>query len=385
MLQTILAKVFDHHSDRRSQSPKVSRLGFRTLLSPHWHGGRRLCPWCSRLPSFWRAEGATRTRGAASGTPGHGKPQGTAQLAAVTVASATPTPAAVASPSRCTVGRGIDVPSFTHRCRYRGLRPLHLRIPFQGSISQSRPQGFDVQQDLRVPPRAADDPSFEGALVAHYADVLGGGGGGGGGGGPPPPPPPLSARPTFRQTTAWSSSSRRSSRRCGSACPTAGSRGCARSSSTCGWTRHLTAGHAATAVVTRKPDGSWRICCYYQGLNAITRPGRAGGLDALLGGTRGSRFFTKACPGSILQAAISAYNQLRVRAARRGPVTRTLLLATLTTFMAATAGLALARSPGLGTRLANRPGLNLNDRIGIPARPAEPDSRAESRLLGYVI
>ena len=111
----------------------------------------------------------------------------------------------------------------------------------------------------------------------------------------------------------------------------------------------------------------------------------AGGLDALLGGTRGSRFFTKACPGSILQAAISAYNQLRVRAARRGPVTRTLLLATLTTFMAATAGLALARSPGLGTRLANRPGLNLNDRIGIPARPAEPDSRAESRLLGYVI
>ena len=62
----------------------------------------------------------------------------------------------------------------------------------------------------------------------------------------------------------------------------------------------------------RKPDGSWRICYDYRGLNAITRPAvePLPHIDALLDGTRGSRFFTK------LDLA-SSYLQLRVRAADR--------------------------------------------------------------------
>ena len=39
-----------------------------------------------------------------------------------------------------------------------------------------------------------------------------------------------------------------------------------------GWIQHSTAGHAAAVVFARKPDGSWRICYDYRGLNAITRP-----------------------------------------------------------------------------------------------------------------
>ena len=61
----------------------------------------------------------------------------------------------------------------------------------------------------------------------------------------------------------------------------------------------------------RKPDGSWRICYDYRGLNAITRPAvEPPHIDALLDGTRGSLFFTK------LDLA-SSYHQLRVLAADR--------------------------------------------------------------------
>ena len=79
-----------------------------------------------------------------------------------------------------------------------------------------------------------------------------------------------------------------------------------------GWIQHSTAGHAASVVFARKPDGSWRICYDYRGLNAITRPAvePLPHIDALLDGTRGSRFFTK------LDLA-SSYLQLRVRAADR--------------------------------------------------------------------
>ena len=79
-----------------------------------------------------------------------------------------------------------------------------------------------------------------------------------------------------------------------------------------GWIQHSTAGHAAAVVFARKPDGSWRICYDYRGLNAITRPAvePLPHIDALLDGTRGSRFFTK------LDLA-SSYHQLRVRAVDR--------------------------------------------------------------------
>ena len=79
-----------------------------------------------------------------------------------------------------------------------------------------------------------------------------------------------------------------------------------------GWIQHSTAGHAAAAVFARKPDGSWRICYDYRGLNAITRPAvePLPHIDALLEGTRGSRFFTKL-------GLASSYHQLRVRAVDR--------------------------------------------------------------------
>ena len=79
-----------------------------------------------------------------------------------------------------------------------------------------------------------------------------------------------------------------------------------------GWIQHSTAGHAAAVVFARKPDGTWRICYDYRGLNAITRPAvePLPHIDALLDGTRGSCFFTK------LDLA-SSYHQLRVRAEDR--------------------------------------------------------------------
>ncbi len=62
-----------------------------------------------------------------------------------------------------------------------------------------------------------------------------------------------------------------------------------------GWIQHSTAGHAASVVFARKPDGTWRICYVYRGLNAISRPAvqPLPHIDALLDNTRGSCFFTK--------------------------------------------------------------------------------------------
>ena len=66
-----------------------------------------------------------------------------------------------------------------------------------------------------------------------------------------------------------------------------------------GWIQHSTAGHAASVVFARKADGSWRICYDFWGLSrdlkATTRPAveQLPHFDALLDGTRGSRFFTK--------------------------------------------------------------------------------------------
>jgi hypothetical protein len=63
----------------------------------------------------------------------------------------------------------------------------------------------------------------------------------------------------------------------------------------CCWILHSTAGHAAAVVFARKPDGSWRICYDYRGLNAITRLAvePLPHIDALLDATRGSSYFTK--------------------------------------------------------------------------------------------
>ncbi len=75
------------------------------------------------------------------------------------------------------------------------------------------------------------------------------------------------------------------------------------------WIQHSTAGHTASAVFARKPDGTWRICYDYRGLNAISWPAVVPlqHIDALLDSTRGSCFFTR------LDLA-SSYYQLRVRA-----------------------------------------------------------------------
>ncbi len=75
------------------------------------------------------------------------------------------------------------------------------------------------------------------------------------------------------------------------------------------WIQHSKAGHAASVVFARKPDGTWHICYYYRGLNAISRIAvePLQHIDALVDGTLGSCFFTK------LDLA-SRYHQLRVLA-----------------------------------------------------------------------
>jgi hypothetical protein len=76
-----------------------------------------------------------------------------------------------------------------------------------------------------------------------------------------------------------------------------------------GWIQHSTAGHAASVVFARKPDGSWRICYDYRGLNAITEPQvePLPHIHALLDETRGARWFTKF---DLAQG----YHQVRLRA-----------------------------------------------------------------------
>ena len=77
-----------------------------------------------------------------------------------------------------------------------------------------------------------------------------------------------------------------------------------------GWIQPSTAGHAASVVFARKPDGSWRICYDYRGLNAITEPlvEPLPHIDALLDETRGAQWFTKF---DLAQG----YHQVRIREA----------------------------------------------------------------------
>jgi hypothetical protein len=62
-----------------------------------------------------------------------------------------------------------------------------------------------------------------------------------------------------------------------------------------GWVVPSCASHAASVVFARKPDGTWRFCQDYRGLNAITQ--RSGEplphVDQLVDETRGARLFTK--------------------------------------------------------------------------------------------
>ena len=147
----------------------------------------------------------------------------------------------------------------------------------------------------------ADDPAFT-ALVAEYADVLGGA--------PPGLPPDRGMELVIETGDAPMPRSRPVKRL--SEGELAELRTQLVDLLDRGWIQHSTAGHAAAVVFARKPDGTWRICYDYRGLNAISRPAvePLPHIDALLDGTRGSCFFTK------LDLSQS-YHQLRVRSADR--------------------------------------------------------------------
>ena len=75
-----------------------------------------------------------------------------------------------------------------------------------------------------------------------------------------------------------------------------------------GWIVPSSASHGASVVFARKPDGTWRFCQDYCGLNAITQQSvePLPHVYQLVDETRGARFFTK------LDLAM-AYMQFRIR------------------------------------------------------------------------
>jgi hypothetical protein len=80
-----------------------------------------------------------------------------------------------------------------------------------------------------------------------------------------------------------------------------------------GWIVPSRTSHAASVVFARKPDGSWRFCQDYRGLNAITQRSvePLPHVDQLVDEsheTRGARYFTK-----LDSDLASAYWQFRVR------------------------------------------------------------------------
>jgi hypothetical protein len=76
-----------------------------------------------------------------------------------------------------------------------------------------------------------------------------------------------------------------------------------------GWIVPSSASHAASVVFARKPDGTWRFCQDYRGLNAITQRSvePLPHVEQLVDETRGARYFSK------IDLA-SAYWQFRIRA-----------------------------------------------------------------------
>ena len=151
--------------------------------------------------------------------------------------------------------------------------------------------------DVELRLSGADDPAFT-TLKAEYADVLGGA--------PPGLPPERGMELVIETGDAPMPRSRPVKRL--SEGELAELRAQLVDLLDRGWIQHSTAGHAASVVFARKPDGTWRICYDYRGLNAISRPAvePLPHIDALLDNTRGSCFFTK------LDLA-SSYHQLRVR------------------------------------------------------------------------
>jgi hypothetical protein len=129
--------------------------------------------------------------------------------------------------------------------------------------------------ELRL--EGADDVAFT-ALKAEYADVLGGA--------PPGMPPDRGMELELETGTAPIPRSRPVKRL--SDGELAELRAQLIDLLDRGWIQHSTAGHAAAVVFARKPDGSWRICYDYRGLNAITRPAvePLPHIDALLDATR---------------------------------------------------------------------------------------------------
>ena len=74
-----------------------------------------------------------------------------------------------------------------------------------------------------------------------------------------------------------------------------------------GGIQHSTAGHAAAAVLARKPDGSWRIRFDYRGFNAITQPAveQLPHIDALLDAESTARGGLGSSPSLVSPAAIT--------------------------------------------------------------------------------
>jgi Reverse transcriptase (RNA-dependent DNA polymerase) len=75
-----------------------------------------------------------------------------------------------------------------------------------------------------------------------------------------------------------------------------------------GWIVPSSASHAASVVFARRPDGTWRFCQDYRGLNTITQRSvePLPHVDQLVDETRGARYFSK------LDLAM-AYMQFRIR------------------------------------------------------------------------
>jgi hypothetical protein len=115
--------------------------------------------------------------------------------------------------------------------------------------------------DASLAMEGQDHPAFA-ALKAEFADVLGG---------PPPGLPPDRGIELVLETGNRPMPRTRPLKRLSEG-ELAELRRQLRDLLDRGWIQHSTAGHAASVVFARKPDGTWRICYDYRGLNAITEP-----------------------------------------------------------------------------------------------------------------